>query len=90
MMKTKIGLVCVCVALLTGCASMQDRIGYVIETAGKVGNVDYQRNGFWTSGTFTITVNEDGTRTAHYNGTTKTPLGPSVHIKVEGIPAREQ
>ena len=73
------------ILLLTGCASMQSQIDDVLDVVSKVGNVEYHRTGIWTDSDLSIHLGEDGLRTAHYNLRTKTPLGPSVSIMVEGI-----
>ncbi len=78
-------LIIVTALLLTGCSSLEQQVQVVLDTASKVGNVEYHRTGIWTDSDLSIHVGEDGLRTAHYNLRTKTPLGPSVSITVEGI-----
>ena len=71
--------------LITGCGSMQSQIDEVLQVVSQVGSVEYHRTGIWTDSDLSIHLGEDGLRTAHYNLRTKTPLGPSVSIMVEGI-----
>ena len=88
-MKTKILLTSLLTIILSGCASMEDRVNSVMNTVSQVGNIDYHRSGFWSDSDLTVEMAEDGTRTAHYKLTTKAPLGPSLNITVEGIPDSE-
>ena len=73
---------------LTGCSTMD--IQELKELASKVGNVEYHRNGVWTDSDLIITVNEDGTRTVHYNARVKAPGGPGVDITIEDIDVEEE
>lgn len=75
--------------LLTGCASIEKQLSDAIAYAGTLGNVEYERTGFWTDSELVIHVEEDNTRTVEYEARTKTPGGPKVRIRVENIPHKE-
>jgi hypothetical protein len=81
----KISFALLFLAVLTGCTSIEKQVNEVVTLASKVGNVDYERIGFWTDSDFEIYVMPDGTRKVHYNGRSKIPGGPQISITVEGI-----
>ena len=68
-----------------GCSSIEKQVNHVVDMAGRVGNVEYRRTGFWTDSDFRIYVMPDGTRKVHYNGRSKVPGGPQIEITVEGV-----
>lgn len=72
--------------ILTSCTSVEKQLADAIAFAGTLGDVEYQRTGFWTDSALTVHVEEDNTRTVEYEARVKAPGGPAVRIKVGNIP----
>ena len=83
-MKTKILFIFLSL-ILAGCSTLEKDLQKAIDLSSKVGNIEYERRGFWSNSDFDKLANADGTFRIHYRVTGKVPGGPSVDITVDGI-----